>query len=80
MTALLEVQGLVKQFGGHRAVDDVTFTVEAGSITGLIGPNGAGKTTCFNNIAGFLKSDGGRVVFDGHDITGKAPHRIFVWG
>lgn len=80
MTALLEVHGLVKQFGGHRALDGATFTVEAGSITGLIGPNGAGKTTCFNCIAGFIRSDGGRVLFDGRDITGKAPYRIFRLG
>ena len=80
MTALLEVHGLVKQFGGHRAVDETAFTVGAGSITGLIGPNGAGKTTAFNCIAGFLRSDGGRVLFDGQDITHKAPHRIFRLG
>lgn len=80
MSPLLEVNSLVKQFGGHRAVDGATFSVEAGSITGLIGPNGAGKTTCFNCIAGFLRSDGGRIVFDGHDITRRSPHRIFHLG
>lgn len=80
MAALLEVQGLIKQFGGNRAVDGATFVVEAGTITGLIGPNGAGKTTCFNCIAGFLRSDGGRVRFDGHDITRTAPHKIFRRG
>ena len=80
MTALLEVQSLIKQFGGHRAVDGASFDVEAGTVTGLIGPNGAGKTTCFNCIAGFLRIDGGRVRFDGHDITGAPPHRIFRRG
>jgi ABC-type branched-subunit amino acid transport system ATPase component len=80
MTSLLEVHGLVKQFGGHRAVDEASFAVEAGSITRLIGPNGAGKTTAFNCIAGFLGSDGGRVLFDGQEITGKPPHRIFGLG
>ena len=80
MTALLEVQSLIKQFGGHRAVDGASFHVEAGTVTGLIGPNGAGKTTCFNCIAGFLRCDGGRVRFDGHDITGAPPHRIFRRG
>ncbi len=80
MTALLEVQSLIKQFGGHRAVDGASFHVEAGTVTGLIGPNGAGKTTCFNCIAGFLRGDGGRVRFDGHDITGAPPHRIFRRG
>ncbi len=80
MTALLEVQSLIKQFGGHRAVDGASFHVETGTVTGLIGPNGAGKTTCFNCIAGFLRCDGGRVQFDGHDITGAPPHRIFRRG
>ena len=80
MTALIEVQSLIKQFGGHRAVDGASFYVETGTVTGLIGPNGAGKTTCFNCIAGFLRCDGGRVRFDGHDITGAPPHRIFRRG
>ena len=80
MTPLLEVQSLIKQFGGHRAVDGASFHVETGTVTGLIGPNGAGKTTCFNCIAGFLRCDGGRVRFDGHDITGAPPHRIFRRG
>jgi branched-chain amino acid transport system ATP-binding protein len=80
MTTLLEIQGLIKQFGGHRAVDGASFRVEAGTVTGLIGPNGAGKTTCFNCIAGFLRTDGGRILFDGHDVTGAAPHRMFRRG
>ncbi len=80
MTALLEVRGLIKQFGGNRAVDGASFHVEAGTVTGLIGPNGAGKTTCFNCIAGFLRTDGGRVLFDGHDVTGAAPHHMFRRG
>ncbi len=80
MSAILEVVGLVKQFGGHRVLDGACFSVEGGSITGLIGPNGAGKTTCFNCIAGFLRNDGGRVLLDGRDVTGMAPHRIFRLG
>ena len=80
MSAILEVVGLVKQFGGHRVLDGASFSVEGGSITGLIGPNGAGKTTCFNCIAGFLRNDGGRVLLDGRDVTGMAPHRIFRLG
>ena len=71
---------MVKQFGGVRAVHGASFNVEAGSITGLIGPNGAGKTTCFNCVSGFLRADAGSVTFDGHDITGLAPHRIFARG
>lgn len=75
--AILQVEELVKQFGGNRAVDEATFDVSRGSITGLIGPNGAGKTTCFNCIAGALKPDGGRVWFEGAEITGLPPYRVF---
>ncbi|MEE9276896.1 MAG: ABC transporter ATP-binding protein [Dehalococcoidia bacterium] len=77
---MLEVSGLLKQFGGNRAVDRASFVVAQGTITGLIGPNGAGKTTCFNCIAGFLRTDGGTVRFNGEDITGMAPHKIFRRG
>ncbi|MCZ6708099.1 MAG: ATP-binding cassette domain-containing protein, partial [Chloroflexi bacterium] len=80
MTTLLAVDAMVKQFGGVHAVHGASFNVEAGSITGLIGPNGAGKTTCFNCVSGFLRADAGRVTFDGHDITGLAPHRVFARG
>jgi branched-chain amino acid transport system ATP-binding protein len=77
-TALLEVQNLVKMFGGLRALDACTLQVRKGTITGLIGPNGAGKTTLFNVITGFFPPDGGRVHFRGEDITNLAPHRIFA--
>ena len=81
MSALLDVRGLVKRFGGNRAVDGASFTVEEGAITGLIGPNGAGKTTCFNCIAGALKPDGGSIVFDGKQAIGGLPaHRVFGRG
>ena len=63
MSEILRVDGLVKQFGGNRAVDGATFTVERGSVTGLIGPNGAGKTTCFNCISGFERPDAGTLMF-----------------
>jgi branched-chain amino acid transport system ATP-binding protein len=76
VSEILRVDGLVKQFGGNRAVDGATFTVERGSVTGLIGPNGAGKTTCFNCISGFERPDAGTLTFDGSDITGLAPHRV----
>lgn len=69
--ALLEGLGLSKRFGGVKALDDVSFSVEKGTIVGLIGPNGAGKTTLFNLIAGALKPDSGRVVFEGADLTGS---------
>lgn len=74
--ALLEVQGLTKDFGGIRAVDDLTFAVEEESITALIGPNGAGKTTVFNLISGMLKPDAGRIFFKGKQIDGLRPHQI----
>jgi branched-chain amino acid transport system ATP-binding protein len=71
----LECRGLVKRFGGIRAVDGVDLTVEPGSIVGLIGHNGAGKTTLFDLITGFLPVDGGRVSLGGVDITRRSPHR-----
>ena len=77
MTALLEVQELVKRFGGLTVLNRCSFQVRRGTITGLIGPNGAGKTTLFNVLTGFHKPDGGWVRFHDQDITGLAPHRIF---
>jgi branched-chain amino acid transport system ATP-binding protein len=78
--ALLRVQSLSKQFGGLRAVDDVSFAVEGGKITGLIGPNGSGKTTTFNLISGVLTPTSGRVYFRDHDITGRPPEAIARMG
>ena len=57
MTALIEVDGVEKAFGGLRALDGATFSVEEGSIAGLIGPNGSGKTTLFNVITGYERAD-----------------------
>jgi branched-chain amino acid transport system ATP-binding protein len=74
--ALLEVDGLVKRFGGLVAVDGATFDVAAGSITGLIGPNGAGKSTLFDCITGVYAVDEGEVRLDGDPIQGQAPNRI----
>jgi branched-chain amino acid transport system ATP-binding protein len=73
---LLAVQHLRKAFGGVVAVDDVSFTVEAGEIVALIGPNGAGKTTCFNLINGQLQPDAGEVRLAGARIDGMPPRRI----
>ena len=77
---MLQVDDLVKQFGGLRAVDGVSFTLREGTITGLIGPNGAGKTTLFNTVAGVLRPSAGDVRFQGRRIAGFAPHRIFHQG
>jgi branched-chain amino acid transport system ATP-binding protein len=74
--ALLRVENVSKRFGGLLAVDRASFTAPAGRITALIGPNGAGKTTLFAIIAGFLPPTEGRVLYDGADITGEAPHRL----
>jgi branched-chain amino acid transport system ATP-binding protein len=68
--ALLEVSHVGKDFGGLRANDDISFTLDRGELVGLIGPNGAGKTTLFNCIAGHHPVTEGRIVFDGRDITG----------
>jgi len=76
MSALLEVSGLSKHFGGVQAVVDLSFRIEKSEILGLIGPNGAGKSTVFNLISGVDKPDSGRIVFDQADITGKPPYEI----
>ena len=72
----LQVENLKKQFGGLTAVDNPSFEVEEGSLTGLIGPNGAGKSTTFNCITGILEPTAGTVRFNGRDITGLAPHEV----
>ena len=77
---MLDIQNLYKQFGGIHAVENASLSIEQGSITGLIGPNGAGKTTLFNVIAGVHPPDGGRVMFNGEDITGRKPHELFALG
>jgi branched-chain amino acid transport system ATP-binding protein len=77
---MIIVENLSKQFGGLRAVDNASLKIETGSITGLIGPNGAGKTTLFNVIAGVHKPTTGRVLLDGEDVTGLAPHELFHRG
>ncbi len=78
--ALLEVKGITKRFGGLVAVNDFSLNVDAGQIVALIGPNGAGKTTAFNVIAGFYKPDGGKVLFQGKDITGLRPDQVCKLG
>jgi branched-chain amino acid transport system ATP-binding protein len=76
MSALLEVEGLSKRFGGLDAVAQLSFTLSEGEILGLIGPNGAGKSTVFNLINGVFAPNSGSVAFRGADITGAAPYRV----
>ena len=71
--AMLDVQGLHKNFRGIAAVQNVSFNVNQGEVVSLIGPNGAGKTTCFNLITGFYKPDSGSVFFTANDVTGMEP-------
>ena len=70
---VLEVRGLARRFGDLKAVDDVSFSVQAGETLGLIGPNGAGKTTVFELISGYLRPQAGSVVFNGSDVTRLSP-------
>jgi branched-chain amino acid transport system ATP-binding protein len=72
----LKIENLTKRFGGVVAVDDVSFTVEQGTLVGIIGPNGSGKTTVVNLVSGFLKPDNGRVLFKGQNITEFRASRI----
>ncbi len=71
---VITLENIVMRFGGLHAVDDVSFGIEKGAITGLIGPNGAGKTTLFNIIAGRMLPTSGRVLLEGDDITNLPPH------
>jgi branched-chain amino acid transport system ATP-binding protein len=80
MSPLLDVKGVTKRYGGLTANADITFDVNEGEIVGIIGPNGAGKSTLFDLITGFQPLDAGRVLFDGHDITGLRPDRISALG
>jgi neutral amino acid transport system ATP-binding protein len=76
LTAILEIESLVRRFGGIHAVDGASFAVDQGSITSLIGPNGAGKSTLFNVVSGFLRADGGHVLLEGRRIDRQRPHSI----
>ncbi|MEC5404298.1 ABC transporter ATP-binding protein [Paraburkholderia sp. MPAMCS5] len=78
--SLLHVSGLSRSFGGLKAVDDVSFTLEAGQLLALLGPNGAGKSTCFNMVNGQLAPSSGSIRFDGHELVGRRPRDIWRLG
>lgn len=78
--ALLEVDSVSKSFGGLVALESCSLSVQKGEIAGLIGPNGSGKTTMFNVITGYVRPDRGAVRFDGSDITGASPSKVFDLG
>ena len=78
--SLLQISGLCKNFGGLKAVDEISFTLAAGELLGVIGPNGSGKTTLVNLITGFVKPNRGKIVYNGEDITGKPPYKIVRLG
>lgn len=73
---MLEVSGITQIFGGVTALDDVSFSIAKGDITGVIGPNGAGKTTLFNIITGIYHQTAGRVTLEGKDVTGLPPEQL----
>jgi branched-chain amino acid transport system ATP-binding protein len=77
---ILQIQDVSKQFGGLQALSHVSFEVPEGQILGLIGPNGAGKTTLFNVINGVYPPTGGKVLFQGREITGSPPYRVAKMG
>ena len=77
---MIVVENIHKHFGGVRAVNGATLSIQPNTITGLIGPNGAGKTTLFNVIAGLYQPTSGKVTLNGQDITGLKPHELFHKG
>ncbi|HWI51672.1 MAG TPA: ABC transporter ATP-binding protein, partial [Symbiobacteriaceae bacterium] len=80
MAPLLHAQTITKRFGGLVAVNAVDLVVNSGEICAVIGPNGAGKTTFFNVVSGVYTPEGGKLLFDGQDITGKGPEEIAPLG
>ena len=77
---LLQVESLTREFGGVLAVADLGFEIEAGAVFSIIGPNGAGKTTLLNLVTGIYRPSSGRVLFDGRDLTGRAPYQFAAAG
>jgi branched-chain amino acid transport system ATP-binding protein len=80
MVEALAVSGLSKRFGGLRAVQDLSFSVDEGQAVAIIGPNGAGKTTCFNLITGFIRPDAGSIKAFGREIAGWSAHTVCAQG
>ncbi|HIJ87472.1 MAG TPA: ABC transporter ATP-binding protein [Desulfuromonadales bacterium] len=77
---MLEVSGITQIFGGVTALEDVSFAIRKGDITGIIGPNGAGKTTLFNIISGIYTQTSGRVMLNSRDVTGLPPEKLAMLG
>ncbi len=77
---ILEIHDLCKNFGGIKAVDELSFEVKHGEILGLLGPNGSGKTTIFNLITGVYEADSGRIRFEEYDITNQLSYKIALKG
>jgi branched-chain amino acid transport system ATP-binding protein len=78
--SLLRVEGLSKKFGGLNAVEDLSFDIQPGVVYSIIGPNGAGKTTLLNLLTGIYQPSAGRIVFEEHDLTGRAPYEYASHG
>lgn len=74
--ALLELHEMVLSFSGLQVIRELSFAVEKGTIASLIGPNGAGKTSVFNCLTGFYRPDSGKIIFNGHSILRRKPHKI----
>lgn len=77
---LFKAENVQKRFGARVVLENISLCVEEGTVHGIMGPNGAGKTTCFHVLTGYHAPDGGRIVFDGVDITGRKPHQIARMG
>ncbi|KZM51826.1 ABC transporter ATP-binding protein [Labrenzia sp. OB1] len=73
---LFKARNIQKRFGARVVLENISLSVEEGTVHGIMGPNGAGKTTCFHVLTGFYPPDDGRITFEGHDITGRKPHQI----
>ncbi len=78
--SLLQINDLSKSFGGIRAVQELSYSVESSKVHSIIGPNGAGKTTLFNMITGLYTPSSGQVLLNTRDITGLAPHKLATLG